>query len=725
MKRTAFLLIILLLHAVMGNYTSAQEKVDTLEAVIVRTDKEKMSSRSQTSVQKLDSKKLKRGFALLGSPDLVKSLQMLPGVSSGSEIANGIYVRGGDGSDNLYLLDGVPLYQVNHVIGLFSSFNVDMVDEVDFYKGGFPARYGGRLSSVVDVDVKEGNFTKWKGTASLGIIDGRFQIEGPLVKNKTSLNFGIRRTWFDLAKLIAKPFVPKEIDTDDQEEVYNSSHFDFTDLNLKVTHLFSNTSKFSLSAYYGHDWLTSKTKIKVSDENEGTSSLKGNMRWGNAMAVLRWNKIWDERDWMIDTKLYYTNYTSDISTDLSAHQSFQDEDERYRSDLTLSEHNFSRIYDAGFLSDWYHNGMDDLRLRAGFGGIGHFYDPYRKMDLSSKVNSIPAYENHYDSAVKYRGAELSAYAEGEIDLWNFLNINAGLRDVLFMVSGKTYNHLEPRVSFLAEVSERFSLKASYASMSQFSHLVNACYIDLPTSLWMPSTSRVKPMVSGQFVLGAKYSPNKHLSLDVEGFYKTLSHLYEYNGTSSILPELNAWEASYVEGEGRAYGAELSVEYTDRHLFAAVYYTLSRSERYFPSYYYSWFPDRNDNLHKLNINANYRFNARFELYASWTYHTGNRFTGPTAVIFDGENSVTEVYDMPNSYKLPDYHRLDLGFNWTKMLSNGHIRVITLSVYNVYNRLNPVFGSVEVAYNESGKPLRMKGSAIGLVPVIPTISYAWKF
>ena len=696
------------------------EKVDTLNAAIIRTDKAKREARTQTSIQKLDSRQLKRGFALLGSPDLVKTLQTLPGVASGTELTSGLFVRGGDGSDNLFLLDGVPLYQVSHVIGLFSSFNTDIIEEVDFYKGGFPARYGGRLSSVVDVSVKDGDFLKWKGTAALGLIDGRFQIEGPLIKNKTSINFGVRRTWLDIIKGIATPFVLAR--NPESEDMLASTHYDFGDFNLKLVHILGPTSKLSLSAYYGQDLMTAK--MKMSEEYEDGSSSANNMneriKWGNALVSLKWNRYWLENGWSTESKLYYTNYSSDIFSRMEMiEKNLYEDGSRLNTYLDLKERNFTRIHDFGFDSDWFKEIVFLHKIRMGIGGVAHFYDPYRYMDLIVKVNGKTSYKENTNSSLSYIGGELGLYIEDEMNFWDWLDVNIGLRNASFFTEGKAYNRLEPRMAVKAALGTKLNLKASYAAMNQFAHLVSACYIDLPTSMWMPSTSRVKPMHADQFVLGADFRPNKNWRFDLETFYKSLTHLYEYNGMNSFLPALDAWESDYQEGKGRAYGAELSVEYSDTHLFAAIYYTLSRSERFYPSYYYSWFPDRNDNLHKLSLNATYRFNAKFELYANWTYRTGQRITGASAVIWGEDGVIDYVYDMPNSYHLPDYHRLDLGFNWHRKLRSGHIRTLNISVYNAYNRLNPIFGTVEADGN------KVKGMAIGIIPIIPTFSYSWKF
>lgn len=731
MKKTLSLLLGVLLSLPSLAQHWDNEKIDTLNAAVVQTDKQKKAARSQTSLKTLDNRLIRRGFAVLGTPDLVKTLQILPGVSAGTELMSGMYVRGGDGSDNLFLLDGVPMYQVSHVVGLFSSFNTDMIDEVDFYKGGFPARYGGRLSSVVDVGIKEGSFSEWKGSASLGIIDGRLQIEGPVIKDKLSINAGIRRTWLDVAKYIGSFFLEDEL----SQEMLRAASYNFSDINLKLVQKFNADSKLSLSCYYGHDhggFKLTETLLGVENDDRyiTESDLFFKLKWGNTLASLRWERRLPSRDILFDASAYYTNYTTDMVFDGNEHDVEKDEAGKVVSDarIRVYERNFGRIHDIGANTNIYINGLPGQRLRFGTSFVGHIYDPFREMSVKISSFKKPVYSEGYDESTSYLGGELALYAEDEISVEDLLKLNLGLRENLFFVKNKVYSCLEPRAALRCDLSESFLLKCSYSITNQFTHQLAACYLDLPTNIWMPSTAQIKPMKAEQIVAGFKWSLPFNLSFDVELWYKNMFHLYEYAGSNSMLPQIEKWEKYYHEGKGRSYGAEFGVEYSSEHVFAALYYTLSRSERLFPSFYFDWYPDRNDNLHKLNLHAQYRFNKRFELYASWTYHTGNRFTSITAVGKDGiENeggdifvpNQIEVYDMPNRYRMPDYMRLDAGLNWHRKFRNGHTRTLTLSVYNVTNRLNAVMAFLDV------KEDKVKGYAYGLIPIIPSLSYYWTF
>ncbi|MGN1226143.1 MAG: TonB-dependent receptor plug domain-containing protein [Candidatus Cryptobacteroides sp.] len=709
MKYIKYLLVSVLLVLPLFKVLAQEgDKVDTLSAAIVQTEKDKRMARTQTSLKTVDKDLLKRGFAVLGSPDLIKTMQILPGVASGTELVGGFYVRGGDGSDNLYLLDGVPMYQVSHVLGLFSSFNVDVVEDADFYKGGFPARYGGRLSSVVDVNVRDGNFEEWKGSASIGLLDGRFQIEGPVIKDKLALNFGIRRSWIDIVKTLVTPLVPAGTDRD----IVKGSTYDFTDLNLKLTQNVREGSKLSFSFYGGHDL----GKLKVLDQ-DGDYQLDVNtgLQWGNLLASLKWDKKILYDDFFFDTNIYYTNFTSDISVSGQ---------EGSASDRTsVDEANFSRIHDLGANLNFYLNLLKYNRIRFGASLLGHIYDPYRESSYKLYKDGELYAENSSGQGLSYRGGELAFYMEDEISIGRVAKLNLGLRDNVFLVGTKNYNRLEPRIALRVDVNEDLLLKASYSETNQFAHQLSATYMDLPTNIWMPSTERIKPMNAKQWVLGFKCYLPKNLSLDVELWHKDLKHIYEYQGLNSFLPAIEGWESRYYEGVGRADGMEIGLEYKSEKLFAAAYYTFSKSMRYFPDIFNSWYPDRNDNRHKLNLHCQYQVRENFEIYAAWIFHSGNRFTAATAVAFEdwGHYLLSHEYcSAPNQYSLPAYHRLDVGMNWHKKLKNGKSRTLNLSLYNAYCHINAMSGSLVITDNNE-----LKGNAYGFIPIIPSISYLWTF
>ncbi len=692
--------------------------IDTLDAAVIRDEKTIRQIVTQTSLQRIDGSQIGRNFAVLGTPDLIKTLQMMPGVSGGAELSSGLYVRGGDGSDNLFLLDQVPMYQISHFVGMFSSFNTDVIDYADFYKGGFPARFGGRLSSVVDVGVKDGDFNKWHGTVSLGLVDGHVQIEGPIIPGKTSINFGARRTWTDIVKSIAMLFIKNP----NTEEMAGKTHYDFGDFNLKLVHKFSPVSKLSWSSYYGQDLLKAGLVVNQREDNSSTrADLDFNLKWGNILSTLTWDRQWSET-FDMEASLFYTNYTSRMEALINAKMVEVDEEGNVTNiGLNLFENNLSRVYDIGAKVNFFSKRWEGHHIRFGGSGLVHTYDPSRDSGIKVNMNGMPVTDMTPDKQSKhYLGGEMAAYAEDEITLGRRWRLNLGLRDALYLVDGKAYNRIEPRAAVKFMATDYLDFKGSFSTMNQFAHQVSAVYIDLPTNLWMPSTAKVKPMNSNQYVLGGTLKLPVGVSVDIEAFYKSMTHLYEYTGTNAILPQIDRWEEVFEEGIGRAYGTELSIEYESKKFQAVAYYTLSKSERLFRTFSHSWYPDRFDNRHKVTLTASYHFNKHFELYGAWLYHSGNRFTGKTGVIWNGENELGyELYGSPNNFELPAYHRMDVGLNFHKKTRHGFDSTTTISLYNAYNHVNPMFGFTE---QHEG---RMVGVSYGIIPIIPTISFCLKF
>ena len=696
------------------------EMRDTLQASRVSTDAQKREDvATQTSLTRIDGSAIGRGFAFLGSPDVIKMLQQLPGVASGTELMSGLYVRGGDGSDNLFLLDGVPMYQVSHLIGLFSSFNSDIVDNVDFYKGGFPARYGGRMSSVVDVTTREGDCEAVHGHFGLGNIDGRLQLEGPIVRGKTSFNVSLRRTWMETltVPLIAYANHTYRKNGDDE---HVSGHYLFGDLNAKLAHRFSPRSRVVLNFYRGRDNFGAGNSTV---DKDGSETLGIGMIWGNTLGSLDWTVDFSDALTMKITP-YYSRYKSQIRAQMEEDER---DDDFY---MSLDERINTVIRDGGLNASFFWNPDGAHTVRFGATGQYHDYSPGTSERLKIAQEG-QKYENKDDSTVPYHGGEAAVFFEDEIRFTDRWRLNLGLRDAVFFSVGKTRNLLEPRVAAKFQASERVSLRASYAAMNQFAHQISSLYIDLPINAWMPSTALIKPMHSDQYTMGVYAQLPAGLEITVEGWYKRMSHLYEYYGPVTLLPPLTSWERDYTEGRGRSYGGEFSLEYRTEKLQAAAYYTLSWSQRYFGKIFPEWYADRNDNRHKLTLTASWRPGKKFELYGGWTWHTGNRITFPTSLEYHSEwNSYEEkealylwgkLYSQPNNVKLPDYHRLDLGLNFHRTTRRGNEVTWNLSFYNAYCRMNPVAASVE--WNE--KKQEYVATAYGVIPIVPSLSYSLKF
>ncbi len=691
-----------------------EEQRDTINESVVTAVVDPKRSSTQTGLKRIDSRDLNSGFALFSTPDLVKTLQMQPGVSSGTELLSGFYVHGGDGSDNLFLLDGVPIYQISHLAGLFSSFNTDVVGSLDFYKSGFPARYGSKMSSVVDVSTRDGDFNDCHGTFALGLIDGRFQLEGPLWKGKTSFNVGLRRTWMETVTLPVF-WIINSINKPDKQ----NARYAFTDFNAKVTHKFSETNRLSANFYAGRDVVRylNRNVYERYDENNNYVKEQSNVDikfgWGNVLGSLNWSNEISDRLSMRNIA-YYSGSNSALAF------SYEDIDSRNNRQKS-GEYNTSNVHNIGIKSDWFYSLTPKQKLRYGATAQYHIYAPDATAKTDIYYEGISASKTAYADSLKYGTVEASLYAEDEIALTDRFSVNAGLRYTLYSASGKTWHSLEPRLAMKYTINDKLTAKASYTEMSQPTHLISSIYIDLPTNSWLPSTSKIRPSRSRE-VAGGLYSElGHHLHLNVEGWYKHMYNLLEYAGSYSVFPPLTGWESSYRSGMGRSWGAELDFGFDNGRTEANVYYTLSWSQRKFDDFYHGWYQDRNDNRHKLTLMARHKFGKRFELYGAWNYHSGGRVTIATHEM--GPEG-TDIYTTPNNVKLPDYHRLDLGFNFRKNTKRGNESIWNLSVYNAYCRTNPITAFVE------GKSLDQQvvsyyGMGVGIIPIIPTFSYTLKF
>ena len=739
MMRKVLSIFFLLLGAVILCRAQESERRDTLTASRVTSEKHELDhSATQTGLQRIDASKINRGFALFNSPDIIKTLQTLPGVASGQELSAGLYVHGGDGSDNLFLLDGAPIYQCSHLIGLFSSFNSDVVENVDFYKSGFPARYGGKTSSVVDVRTRDGNFNRLKGTFALGLIDGRLQLEGPIgKKGNTSFNAALRRTWLDavLAPVTAIANYREIREHGKDNATTASGHYDFSDFNARLTHKFAPDNVLRVNFYIGGDNAPvkgiSRSSYKHDDGTVDKSSMayKLSLYWGNVLTSVSWKKDLSPH-FKQEILAWHTLNRGTIAVGIESDNNYSG-----TSDLiSVEEAIKSRMHDAGLSAryDW----LPTVRHHIRFGGVAnyHSYHPYRYSKYRIKNSALDTLMND-GGGVMYRAWEGSLFAEDEYEALPWLKVNAGLRWSVFGGAGRTWNFVEPRLSLKAQLASAADLRLSWSEMNQYTHLISTSYMDLPTNTWLPSTSLIKPMHSKQLAGGLYWQALPSFKVSAEGWYRTMDHLYEYAGTNMLYPAVDNWEQDFTEGQGRSWGAELSLEYDTEKLSASAYYTLSWSLRKFDAVWTGWYPDRFDNRHKLNLLLNYRFGRGFELFSGWTWHSGNHITAATyRLYYDSDSKPVagmEIYSAPNNLQLPPYHRLDLGFNFHRRTAKGREVTWNISVYNAYCRLNPMLGYVgeETVYNEEKGMYedtgRMVGYYVGLIPIIPTLGYTLKF
>lgn len=715
----------------------------SLEEVVITgqsNDKQSVLS-TQMGALEINQQTIRSTPVMFGEADIIKTLQLTPGVSAGTEGTAGMYVRGGNVDENLFLIDGNPVYQINHIGGIFSAFNPEAISGMDFFKSGFPSRYGGRLSSVVDVHTKEGNMKEYHGSASIGLISGNLNFEGPIIKDRTSFNIGLRRTWLDV---LSAPAIAIANKITKKDGTRLRARYAFHDLNLKVNHIFNDRSRMYLSLYNGNDVLKGGSTDFPDQDSDNNYNYDSDvsLRWGNIMATAGWTYVFNNR---------LFGKVSGVFT-------------RYHSRLRNTEHDVvgnegDEDYSDSFRENETNTGITDFGLRTSFDYLPasahhiRFGGDYLVHRFHPEYNRSVAYEKNEETSVEIGqefandllwGHEAGVYAEDDWTLSSAVRLNAGLRFSLFNVQGKTYTGLEPRVSLRWLLDDNLSFKASYSRMNQYVHLISNSFISLPTDAWMPVTRKLKPLISDQVSAGFYYNLNKEYNFSVEGYYKTLDNLLEYRDGHTFTPSFVNWEDKLTAGEGSSYGAEFMVRKETGRTTGWVGYGLSWSDRQFDELNQgARYPARFDNRHKLNIVVMHKISPKVELSAAWSYASGNHVTLSLENYYEngtgsptnndnrymGASESIDYYEGRNNYQLPAYHRLDLGIKIYRPKKKGRMGIWTVSIYNVYSRMNPFM------IYKSDKTVPDPGSSygknvpvfktIGIMPIIPSISYTYKF
>jgi outer membrane receptor for ferrienterochelin and colicin len=697
---------------------------------------------TQMSTIELPVTQLKKVPALFGETDVIKALQLLPGVQSGTEGSAGMYVRGGGPDENLILLDGVPLYNVNHAAGFFSAFNSDAIKNVTLYKGNFPARFGGRLSSVVDVHMKDGDMYEYHTNLSLGLIASKVNVEGPIVKGKTSFNLSFRRTYYDLITAPLADILVKQEADEGKSSAWAGYYF--YDLNLKVNHKFSDKDRLFLSIYSGDDKVYARVKYKdnyTSYYGEGSNLEKLNLdwKWGNRIAALRWNHVIQPNLFMNVTGAYtqYRHYMGAGYLSETNHPQSS-----YSESMDLGVH--SGIYDISAKADFDYKPFENHDVKFGANLTHHTYSPTTTaIHLKETENEQTEYAfDSISNDARIRALETDLYVEDNWDISNFFKLNAGLHYSTFTVDNKTYHSLQPRLSMRALVTENFSLKAGYAYMSQYIHLLSSNAISLPTDLWVPVTGNVVPMNAHQVAVGAFYDW-KGFEFSVEGYYKKMHNVMEYkDGASFFSLDQTDWQDKVVMGDGWSYGVELFAQKQVGKFTGWVGYTWSHANRLFdrPGQELNFgrvFPAKYDRRHDLNIVLMYEFNKRIDVGATWIYSSGNCATLPLQGYhalglynyYDYYNpSVVQHIESRNNYRFNSYQRLDLVANFHKQKKHCE-RIFSINIYNTLCHNNPfiVYPRDYEVYNPlTGETKYMKTlRQICIFPIIPTLSWQYKW
>lgn len=664
---------------------------------------------TSTQVSKIDLsiEMIKSLPALLGETDVIKTLQLLPGLQSGSEGSTGLYVRGGAPDQNLILLDGVPVYNANHLFGFFSVFNSDATKSVQFFKGGFPARFGGRLSSVVDVRMNEGDEKAYNGNVSLGLISSKIHLEGPIVKERTSFSLSARRTYLDL---LTMPLMKSRGDG-------SSFGYYFYDMNAKINHRVSDRSRLFLSVYSGKDNLSAIATSDVpTGEGRRIENVKTYLNWGNVTTALRWNYVFNNKLFS-NTTITYSKYDFNIESDNRVELPDLNQ-------LNIDKSVFgSGINDFGYKIDFDFFPSPDHSIKFGSNYIYHNFKPGVKTVQSnntenSGINKTFGHESIY-------AHDFSVYGEDDITIAPRLKANAGLRASVFHVQNTSYYSLEPRLSVNYLAGNNLSFKAAYSRMKQYIHLLTNSNLSLPTDLWVPVTSKIKPMTAEQVALSAVYSIISGLDLIVEGYYKKMNNLIEYKEGASFLGSSENWEDKVECGKGWAYGSEVMISKEIGKTTGWIAYTLSWANRQFENISFgNKFPAKYDSRHNISIVLSYKFNDRIDMGATWVYRTGNAGTLFTQQIntdvpyYDNAFNIN-YFEGRNNYRLPPYHRLDFGINFHKQKRKG-VRTWNISFYNLYNRQNP--WALRPGNNNQGEFVLKQ---ISLFSIIPSFTYSFKF
>jgi hypothetical protein len=697
---------------------------------------------TQMSTIELPVIQLKKVPALFGETDVIKALQLLPGVQSGTEGSAGMYVRGGGPDENLILLDGVPLYNVNHAAGFFSAFNADAIKNVTLYKGNFPARFGGRLSSVVDVRMKDGDMYEYHGNASIGLIASKINVEGPIIKGKTSFNFSFRRTYYDVFTAPLVNYMVK-MQSDNKKNTGWGGYY-FYDLNLKLNHKFSDKDRLFLSIYSGDDKVYARMKLgyDYASSYYGTNSsseLNLDWKWGNRVAALRWNHVIQPNLFMNVTGAY-TQYRHSMGAEIRDESSFIDQNQTssYAESVDLGLH--SGIYDYSAKADFDYKPFDSHDMKFGVNLTHHTYKPtttaYHIKEIQDNQTEFAFDTVTSDATVS--ALETDLYVEDNWDVNGFLKVNAGLHYATFSVDRKTYHSLQPRLSARALLTENFSLKAGYAYMSQYIHLLSSNAISLPTDLWVPVTGDIVPMNAHQMALGAFYDWNG-FEFSIEGYYKKMNNVLEYkDGASFFSLDQTGWDDKVVMGDGWAYGIELFAQKQVGKFTGWIGYTWAHTNRLFDREgqelnFGQVFPAKYDRRHDLNIVMMYEFNDRIDVGATWVYSTGNCAT----LSYQDYNGLGVGYnDYPsigyiesrNNYRFNSYQRLDLVANFHKQKKYCE-RIFSISVYNALCHNNPfvVVPWSEYEYNPylDDYVNRKTLQQVCIFPIIPTLSWQYKF
>lgn len=680
---------------VLNRHTDMDYKLEFMneeieEVVVTSERKDKNITSTEMSVETLDIKKINTVPVLFGEKDILKTIQLLPGISTVSEGSSGFSVRGGSTDQNLILLDEAPVYSASHLLGFFSVFNSDALKDASVYKGGIPANYGGRASSVLDIIMKDGNNQNFAVSGGIGLISSRLTVEGPIVKDKSSFIISGRRSYADL---VAKGFNL----IDDDIDLY------FYDLNAKFNYKLNDKNRIFISGYFGKD-----------DFGFDETGLD----WGNTTGTFRWNHLVSNKMFS-NTTFIYSNYDYSFNLGDIATMTSGIEDWGVKQDFT-----------------WYLNPRNTMDF--GLSSTYHTFNPGELdftdnddletiLDQKNALESAVYFSNdqklHEKFSLKY-GIRLSMFNQlGEGTEYTYDDENNAIDSTEYEKGEfmQSYFEYEPRISMSYRLNKTSSVKASYNRMAQYLHLLSNSTSGQPTDTWVPSSNNIKPLIVSQVALGyfRNFDDNTY-EFSVEAYYKDMQNVTDYEDGSNLLFNEDV-EASIISGEGRSYGAEFYLKKSYGKFTGWISYTLARTEKLIDGVNNNeWYETKYDKTHDLSIVASYQFTKRINLSANFVYYTGNAVTFPSGTYYyDG--TTWPYYTERNGYRMPDYHRLDLNFQIKGKKRERFESSWDFSIYNVYHRYN----AYTISFQESEAAGMNEAVKLSLFGIVPSITYNFKF
>ena len=657
------------------------------EVTVISGKNDRNVQKAEMGVFDVPLKAIKNLPVVFGERDLMKVIQLLPGVQGGQEGTSGFYVRGGNLDQNLVQLDEATVYNPNHLFGLFSTFNVNAINNVQLIKGGFPAEYGGRLSSILNITMKEGNKSKFQAEGGISSLSANLTLQGPIQKNKSSFIVSARRGYVDLL-LKVTPSSKK-------------TTYTFYDVNAKVNFELGKKDRVFLSIFKGNDNAAYLNPNSLNYETD----------FGNSTATFRWNHLFGSKTFS-NTSLIYNDYNLGLSTSQNNYYSLL----------------YTAIRDITAKTDFTITPGTKHKIKTGFSFINHQLSP------ASFSANIPRQRSRLtinkDSIDKLQSNEMAFYIGDDFDASEKFSVNYGIRVPVFSASGKTYSFVEPRATAKLSAGADASVKISYTQMNQFLHLIPNSTAGLPTDIWIPSSNKTKPQSASQYAIGYfRNFKDNAIETSVEVYYKKMYNQVLFGEGKQL--KINAdLDSLIVYGKGESYGAELFVKKNTGKLTGWIAYTLSKTNQKFPDLNFGKeFPFKYDRRHVLSVAASYQLTKRWTLSSVFVFSTGAPYTVPTGristlnsgTIFEGNYY---VYDARNNYRLASYHRLDLSASNKKIgkiFKKKYEREWVFSLYNAYNRQNPYFVYFEVDAL-TNKPTARQ---VSLLPIIPSISFNFKF